>query len=69
MNCKDCKLFDIEAVKDKAGRVRKSKYAKCLWISTEQYPISLSYDHVRPVARYVAASDGERCPCFQKREN
>jgi hypothetical protein len=66
MTCRDCKLFDLEAAKDKAGRVQSSRVVPCLW----QYgalPISLRC-HSMPHPGYVTAKDGHHCPCFQKRE-
>jgi hypothetical protein len=68
MKCKECKFWDIEAAKDKAGRVRKDKYALCLWVSQEIYPDSLSvYNRPRP-SKHMGAEDGKTCPCFVKRE-
>jgi len=66
MTCRDCKLFDLDAVKDKAGRVRKNKAAKCLWVSKETYPSSVFYPQ-RVNAGHMTSDSGERCPCFQKR--
>jgi hypothetical protein len=70
MTCRECKLFDIEAAKDKAGRVRKANAVKCLWESKEQYPISIRgyLSDQRPKAGYVTSVDGHRCKCFQKAE-
>jgi hypothetical protein len=70
MTCRDCKLFDLEAAKDKAGRVQSKKPVPCLWLSKEQYPVSIReyISGARPRAGYVTAKDGYRCPCFQKRE-
>jgi uncharacterized cysteine cluster protein YcgN (CxxCxxCC family) len=68
MTCRDCKLFDIESAKDKAGRVRKANAVKCLWVSKEQYPISVSsVAWSRPTAGYVTSDRDNKCPCFQKR--
>lgn len=66
MTCRDCKLWDIESAKDKAGRVRKERAARCLWESTEQWPLSV-VNAYRPYPGYMCAIDGHRCPCFQKR--
>ena len=67
MTCKDCKLFDIEAAKDKAGRVQKQWAVRCLWVSTEQYPLSMHAFTSRPKTTHVTADYGDKCPCFQKR--
>lgn len=67
--CRDCKLFDLEEAKDKAGRVRSDKPALCRWESKEQYPYAVYGSwYKRPKASYVTAKDGTGCPCFQKRE-
>ena len=63
--CRECKLFDIDAAKDKVGRVRKSRLAKCLWVSKEQYPNAL-YSFGRPTAGYTSSADGFGCKCFIK---
>ena len=69
MTCKDCGLWDIEAAKkDKAGRFKRNWPAKCLWVSTEKWPISIKYPFQVATAGYVNANDGHYCPCFQKRE-
>lgn len=66
--CKECKLFDIEAAKDKAGRVRSNWPVLCQWKSKEKYPFSVRGEwNTRPMAGYVTAKDGNGCPCFQKR--
>lgn len=67
MTCRDCKLFDIDAAKDKAGRVRKDRAVRCLWESREQYPVSILAVHGRPKVGYVTSDMGNGCPCFQKR--
>lgn len=67
MSCRECELFNIEAAKDKAGRVRKANAVACLWKSTEPYPISVFRREVRPKAGFVTCDMGEGCPCFQER--
>ncbi len=68
MQCRECKLFDIDAAKNKAGYIVRTRAVKCLWVSKEQYPISVSsaLGH-RPMTGFVRVDDGHRCPCFQKR--
>lgn len=61
--CKECKLWDIEAAKNKAGRTHKDSLARCLWVSTYIFPTSVPY--VR--AGYTEAQDGEGCKCFVPR--
>lgn len=69
MTCRDCALWDIDAARDKAGRVRKDRAARCKWISIEPWPDSVSSPlYMRPKASYVSANCGALCPCFVKRE-
>ena len=68
MTCRDCKLWDIESAKDKAGRIRKKNAVKCLWVSKEQWPLSISGLAHRPTATYMTSEDGHRCKCFIKRD-
>lgn len=66
--CKECNLWDIEAAKDKAGRIRKDKMARCLWVSTEIFPLSVFEVFVhRQKSGYMQAQDGEGCKCFLPR--
>lgn len=64
--CRDCKLFDLEAAKDKAGRVLSNRMAECNWVPKEKYPASTVHPF-RPVIGSVRPTDGNGCPCFQKR--
>lgn len=66
MTCRNCAHFDIEHSKDKAGRVRQW-LAKCLWVSTEPWPTSMSRIERRPQPGYVLPNDGKDCPCFKER--
>ena len=69
MSCRDCKLWDINAAKDAAGRIRKNWAVKCLWVSTETWPLSVhTYMNKRPEVSYMTAVEGYNCKCFQKRE-
>lgn len=67
MTCRECKLFDIESAKNKRGHVMKKRTVKCLWVSKEQYPLSVGPSFDRPQAGYVTSESGHRCPCFQRR--
>jgi len=67
--CRDCALWEIEAAKDKAGRVLSARAVKCSWVSKEKYPLSVNERfHCRPTPGYMTAKDGHRCPCFQRRK-
>jgi hypothetical protein len=65
--CRDCALYDLDAVKDKAGRVRSGWTAKCRWLSTEDYPLSALSNGYRPVVGYMEPNQGDGCPCFIER--
>lgn len=67
--CRDCKLFDIEAAKDKAGRVQSQWYVRCLWESKEQYPVALRFGSSRPQAGRTNSNAGKGCKCFQNRSD
>lgn len=67
MTCRDCKLWNIEEAKDRAGRVRKDRVAKCLWEPKERWPKSAVLPY--PRLSYMAPYYGEGCPCFVKRES
>lgn len=67
--CRDCKLYDLDATRNKAGAVLTNRAAKCLWVSTETWPVSvrLSFNS-RPKASYMGPNDGDRCQRFIKRD-
>lgn len=63
--CRDCKLWDREKAKDKAGRIRRDRAALCLWVSTEAWPHSVNhFANDRPQAGYMTAEDGLGCKRF-----
>lgn len=66
--CRDCKLWNRDEAKDKAGRIRKDRGAKCLWESTEVYPASVReyLSPRRPITAYMTAEDGKGCKRFVK---
>lgn len=68
--CRDCKLYDIDAVKSKSGAVLSTRTARCLWKSTETYPISVynEFSHHRPQAGRMYPNEVHRCQRFIKRE-
>ena len=47
---------------DRAGRIRKNRAVRCLWISKEAWPISVR--DRRPSPSYMTSEDGAGCPCF-----
>ena len=62
--CRECNLWDIEAAKDKVGRIHKDSLARCLWVSTYIFPTSV----LTVRAGYMEAQDGEGCKFFVSRE-
>lgn len=64
--CRDCALWDIDAAKDKAGVVRRNRAAICLWVSSENWPMSVR-GFSRPAATHTTAEQGNGCPCFVDR--
>jgi hypothetical protein len=63
--CRDCKLYDLDAVKNARGAVMSKRAARCLWVSKEVWPDSV-YENMnhRPRPAYMEPSQGERCKCF-----
>ena len=65
--CRDCKLYDLDAVKDTAGRVQSRWAARCLWKSTEVWPVSVPALSGRVVAGSMEPNVYHRCPRFIQR--
>jgi hypothetical protein len=65
--CRDCKLYDLDAVKNARGAILSNRAAQCLWISKETLPASVR-DTRRPTAGWMQPNDGDRCQRFIKRE-
>jgi hypothetical protein len=68
--CRDCALYDLQAVLSKNGRVLSGRAARCLWVSTEVWPSSVSqgaWGQSRPRPRHMEPNDGAGCPCFTPR--
>lgn len=66
MTCRDCQWWDIDAARDKAGRVRR-KPAPCL-APLPVLPESHMLFYGRQVLIPMRATEGTDCPLFQKRE-
>lgn len=62
--CRDCKLYDLDAVKDKAGRVRKDRVGRCLWESKEVLPLSIRGNPMKLVGGWMEPNDGNGCKRF-----
>lgn len=68
--CRDCKLYDLEAVKSKSGAILSNRVARCLWKSTETWPVSVEgrFGNTRPRAGRMEPNEVHRCQRFIKRE-
>lgn len=66
--CMDCKLYDLDKVKNARGAILSNRIGRCLWKSTEQWPVSVvrSYTPNRPSGGWMEPKEDHRCPCFQK---
>ena len=63
--CRDCALYDLKAVLSSKGRVLSRNAARCLWVSTEVWPLSVQTSfQSRPKPGYMQPNSGEGCPCF-----
>ena len=60
--CRNCAHFDIEKVKDAAGRVRRDRTAKCLW-PIPTLPASAHNTHIS--LKYMQPNSGSECQCFK----
>lgn len=67
--CRDCKLYDLDAVKNARGAILSNRAAQRLWKSTEVYPESV-HPHARPkiTGGWMEPNLTHRCPRFIKRE-
>jgi len=65
-SCRDCKLYDLDAVKDRAGRVRRDRAAQCLW-RPESIVLPDSVKLLAPVITKMQPDDGQRCKRFIKK--
>lgn len=68
-SCRDCKLYDLDAVRSKSGAILSARSARCLWTSTETWPASVNIEmNRRPSVGRMQPNDGTRCQRFIKRE-
>jgi hypothetical protein len=65
--CRDCRLYDLDAVKNARGAIMRNRVGRCLWKSTEVYPASLAKDAYRMSGGWMEPDDGARCKRFIKR--
>lgn len=68
-SCRSCGWWERTQAMDAAGRIRRDRVARCLWESTEPYPVSVVTSYFgasgRPKGGYTAADDGANCACFK----
>jgi len=65
--CRDCKLYDLDRVKNARGAIMSKRAARCRWESKEQWPTAVIESmNRRPKATYMPPNVEHRCPCFQK---
>jgi hypothetical protein len=67
-SCRTCALYDLEAVKDARGRVRKDRMARCLWSSDLVVPESFLIFGQRLCGR-MHPQEGTTCPCWKGRDD
>lgn len=69
--CKTCEHWDVESAKDKAGRVRSDRAAKCQFAQSEQGQSvirSLPYWVGKIEIRWTPALDGSNCRAWARRQ-
>lgn len=63
--CRDCKLFALEDVQSKSGAILANRVGRCLWVSTEKWPESVSESlNSRPWTSRMQPNDNHRCQRF-----
>lgn len=66
--CRNCELYNVNAVKNARGAIMSNRAARCLWQSTEVWPESVPEYSRRVSARYMTPNEGENCKCFVERK-
>lgn len=68
-SCRECALFNLNACRDKAGRVRRDWLGECRWRHRGVIPDSITSlaRVVRRGEQLMLPDEGQRCPCFIKR--
>jgi hypothetical protein len=66
--CRDCKLYDLDAVRSSSGRILSNRVAECRWEMPDiAWPESIvaSYSGIpKPNRRYMEPHEGESCAAF-----
>lgn len=68
VRCRDCALYDLPRVQNKRGAVMSDRVAKCLWVSTEVWPVHVSYGSRRAAGAFMAPNDEHDCQVFRERQ-
>lgn len=68
VRCRDCCLYDLDAVRNARGAVMSNKAARCLWQSTEPWPVSVT-EKRRPSPGWMEPNVMHDCQTFQPRTN
>lgn len=63
--CRDCKLYNLDGVKNARGAVLSNRAAQCMWKSKEAYPSSI-YAPPRLEGGWMPPNAIHDCRCFQK---
>ncbi len=74
-SCRTCVLYNLDAAKDRAGRVRKNYVAKCRWetrVIAASVRRSCGYYSSGSSDRtlrggYMPPGEGKDCPCWEER--
>ena len=68
--CRDCKQYDLDAVKNARGAVMGHRVASCLW-KFKALPESMRVgaDDLSRHKRYMPPNEIHRCATFVPREN
>ncbi len=69
--CRNCRLYDLEDVKDITGRIFNARAAQCLWSPPQfEWPESIdrSYRHVRRPVK-MKPTLGASCVAFEARDD
>ena len=65
--CRTCGLWDIEKAKDKAGRLRKDRVARCMWVCPPLPEAAMYTGNRTIVAGYSSHDQGSECKCWVER--
>ena len=68
--CRDCALYDLDAVKNARGAVMSDRVGRCLWVSAEAWPQSIMRrSPERHKGSYMTPNDEHNCQTFVPRKD